>query len=251
MQKQLDKAPKELVEKWSKRPVASAFKTGHYQRPPKQEFHLLGYIRYIHACKCMWHAIYMFCSAETSLLSIKRKANSGFINIHANACWLNSVLQLLELSDIPVFLEGLYNHINAIHIAYCIIVGFSDESLSVMQREYRNIHRELDEATTPVDASLLLVKLMFISGPIIAIILIYTLHDFFMHDAIYLQGTLTSIGTNLSFSRMNDAEECISSLINVIFDNMQVRIMHVCCNLYIQAFYNNACKVFLETTCSL
>ena len=81
----------------------------------------------------------------------KRKANSGFINIHANACWLNSVLQLLELSDIPVFLEGLYNHINAIHIAYCIIVGFSDESLSVMQREYRNIHRELDEATTPVD----------------------------------------------------------------------------------------------------
>ena len=58
--------------------------------------------------------------ATGSIQQVKRKANAGLINVmSANMCWLNAILQMLELSHMPLFLEGLILCLN-MHASACL-----------------------------------------------------------------------------------------------------------------------------------
>ena len=43
-------------------------------------------------------------------LRLKKSSNYGLVNPPlTNMCWFNSVVQLLEMTDLPLFLEGIAN----------------------------------------------------------------------------------------------------------------------------------------------
>ena len=85
IQKQLDKAPKQLVEKWGRRPEKSCFKVGYYQRPPKQELNILGY--YVCTACIGVHASDLNPPYSVKDTCVSRDEDEE-VNSHMHASWL-------------------------------------------------------------------------------------------------------------------------------------------------------------------
>ena len=97
-------------------------------------------------------------------IRVKKRVNHGLRNpVSYNLCWLNAVIQLLEVSDVPLFMSGTdtLNEENAVITILCrpsiTDAGFPEDLLFQTQREHLDLHRELEERDTAADASLMMV----------------------------------------------------------------------------------------------
>ena len=145
-------------------------------------------------------------------IKLKRMPNLGLLNpLKTNICWLNSVLQLLELSSISLFLEGLEMIITIIMHAFKFhVAGFPDKDLTSSQREYKVLHRTLQERTCPADPSMLMV---------------YTMHTCMHAYNVFefIQAVMTSAtSTNLDIGRSNDADEGLQTLLEQLVNGLEV-----------------------------
>ena len=74
-------------------------------------------------------------------------ANFGLKNIGAN-CWLNTALQLLDITDLPLYLQGKFiNWISALLIQISFTGMQSTGVLTNIQKEYLCLHRKIQFQT--------------------------------------------------------------------------------------------------------
>ena len=52
-------------------------------------------------------------NGEGAVLVVKKSSNCGLLNLRSsNMCWINSAIQMLEMTDLPLYLEGIM----AVHV---------------------------------------------------------------------------------------------------------------------------------------
>lgn len=96
--------------------------------------------------------------ASSNVIKVQKPLNAGFVN-QANLCWLNSALQVLEVTPLPLLLKGSYEQFDSTTSMrnHTNIIGVEQRCLTELGQNYVRLHDKLACSKMALEATSIMV----------------------------------------------------------------------------------------------